>query len=264
MQRTVGVDVGGTHISAGLVSGSRILKHAEISTPKTRQDFIAGLFGIIESVIDSKTKSIGIGFPAPIINGKAFEVQNMPYLNNLDIKSIIEKKFGKKCFVENDANVFALAEQRFGAAKGKMNVVGITLGTGIGCGIIINGKIYSGNTGAAGEISKIPARGKRLEDYVNAKFIKRISGKEPKELGKSKAWKSFGKNIGTALSVIVDTLDPEMIVLGGKISNAYRFFSSEIRPEIKKNAFRITASKVKIAKSKLKNSGVIGAACLCC
>ncbi|MBN2111872.1 ROK family protein [Candidatus Woesearchaeota archaeon] len=273
MARVIGVDIGGTHISAGLVSSGKVLveKKVLISGIKTKKEFVDSLFGIIGTLMDKKIKGIGIGFPAPIVDGCAPEVQNMPFLNKINLKGIIEKEFNARCEVSNDANLFALGEQKFGAAKGKKNVVGITLGTGLGCGIIINGEIYSGATGAAGEISRIPSRRGKLERFASARFIRRVSGKEAEllyELAKKgdkralRKWARFGKNVGRILTIIVDTLDPEMIVLGGKIANAYPYFSKQIMPEIEKNSFKLTYSKTRIAKAKLKNSTILGAASL--
>ena len=233
MKKSIGIDVGGTNISAGVVSGGNILKHIEVPVPKTKKKFISELFNVIDLLIDNSIKSIGIGFPAPFVKGVAHEVQNIPSLNKTNIKKVVESAYPVKCFVENDANAFALAEQKFGAAKGKKNVVGLTLGTGLGCGIIINGKLFSGNTGAAGEISKIPADHHAVEDFVSARYIKKISKKEPKELYKlalkgnrkaKKDWLQFGNNLGAVLAIVVDVLDPEIVVMGGKISNAYNFF----------------------------------------
>jgi glucokinase len=271
MPKVIGVDIGGTHISAGVVLNGKVLveKKVLISSVKTKKEFVDDLFGLIHTLIDKKIKRIGVGFPAPVINGQVPEVQNMPFLNRTNLKKIIEKEFNVKCEVENDANLFALGEQRFGAAKGKKNIVGITLGTGLGCGIIINGEIYSGATGAAGEISRIPSRKGKIEKFVSSRFIRRVSGRDAEvlyELAKKgdknalKTWARFGKNVGKVLSVVVDTLDPEMIVLGGKIANAYPYFSKLIMPEIKKNSFKLTSSKTRIAKAKLKNSTILGAA----
>jgi glucokinase len=273
MKNIIGIDVGGTNIAGGKVVNGKVISYANAPTPKTRKKFISALFEVIASLKDKNTKAVGIGFPAPIVNGVIHEVHNIPSLNNTNMKRVVEKKFRIKCVVDNDANAFALAETKFGAAKGKKHVVGITLGTGVGCGIIINGKIYSGNTGAAGEISRIPVDGTKLEEFANIRFLKKISGKSGKELyelakkGNRKAlktWKTYGKNVGEVLAVVIDVLDPEVIVLGGNLAGAYPFFKSQLMPEIRKYAFKYTASKVKVVQSKIiKDSAVLGAAALC-
>ena len=272
MPKVIGINIGGTHISAGVVSKGKVIveKKVMLNSIKTKKDFLEHLFELIETLKEKRIRGIGIGFPAPIIKGYIPEIQNLSFLNNINLKKAVEKEFNVKCEVENDANCFALGEQIFGTAKGKKNIVGITLGTGLGCGIIINGKIYSGATGAAGEISKIYCEKKgKLENFVNARFVKKISGMEPKELyelavkGNNKArkiWETYGRNLGKILTVVVDTIDPEIIVLGGKIANAYPYFKKELITEIKKSSFKLTSSKTNIVKSKLKNSTILGAA----
>lgn len=275
MQKSIGIDIGGTHISAGIIANGKVLKLKKVDIPKSRKAFFSKLFEVIDSLLGHGIKNIGVGFPAPVVNGYIHEVQNLSFLGRTNLKSIIEKKYKKqkiKCFVENDANCFALAEQKCGSAKGKKNAVGITLGTGLGCGVIIGGKIYSGSTGSAGEISKIPYGSKvTLENTANSRFLKKISGKNPEELywlakkGNKKAlnaWKKYGSQVGKVLAVVVNTIDPEIIVLGGKISTGYPLFKKQIMPEIKKYCFKYSSSKVRIAKSKLKNSGVMGAGLL--
>ena len=273
MAKIIGIDVGGSHISAGLFVNGRMTerKYVLLGKVNTRKQFFKKMFMLIDSLYDKKVKKIGIGFPAPVVNGRVFEVHNIPALDNVNVKTEISRKYKVKCKVENDANCFVLAEAKLGAAKGKKNVVGITLGTGIGCGIMINGKLYSGNTGAAGEIGSVPVDGGNLESYTNAKYLKKISKKEPEELSElarkgskraKNAWKRYGKSLGIALAFVIDVLDPEIIVLGGKISKGFPYFRKYLMPEIKKHCFRNTASKVKIVKSKYDNSPIVGAALL--
>ena len=195
--KIIGIDVGGSHISAGLFDKNNLVekKSVLLGKIKTKKQFFKKLFTLIDSVYDKGVKKIGVGFPAPVMQGNALEVQNIPALNSTRLKTLIEIKYKVKCKVENDANCFVMAEAKLGAAKGKKNVVGITLGTGLGCGIMINGKLYSGNTGAAGEISKIPVdHGGKLEDYVNARFLKKHYRHEPEQLGQPGGGRVLGRN----------------------------------------------------------------------
>ncbi len=273
MPKTIGIDVGGTFIKAGLVSGNKVMKDCMIPTEakKGRKRVLKNLFRAIECVMTKDVKGIGIGFPGPIVNGSVKEVQNIPAFNNTNIAKLVSKRYRKRCVVANDANCFALAEAKFGAGKGKKHIVGITLGTGLGCGIVINGIIYAGNTGASGEISKIPFGNKKMEDSMNSRFLRKIGGKSPLELSilarkgnkrAKKAWKQFGKNLGTGMSIVVDTLDPEMIVFGGQIAKSFSLFKSEMLKEIKKNTFKESFLHLKIVQSRLKEPGILGAAAL--
>ncbi len=266
MAYVIGVDIGGSHISAAAVENGKVICKEEAAIPGSRKEFFDALFGIISRMNPENAKSIGIGVPAPVFEGKIAEVQNLKFLSGANLKNIVEKKFKVICFVENDANAFALAESIY---WNKPNLVGITLGTGLGCGIIINGRIYSGASGAAGEISRIPFGKTKLEDTANTRFIKKEFGKTGKELfelakkGDKKAlasWEIYGKSLGKALSAVIDTLNPEIIVLGGKIANAYPFFSKSMNEEIKKHVFAEAFRKLKIKKTKQWNSALAGAA----
>jgi glucokinase len=272
-KKVIGVDVGGTFIKAGLVSGSRIVKKAVVQTQakQGKRVVLKNLFKAIDCVMTKDVKAIGIGFPSPIIKGTTMEVHNIPAMTNTNIAVIVSKKYRKRCVAENDAKCFALAEAMFGAGKGKKNIVGITLGTGLGCGIIIDRRLYRGNTGSAGEISKIPFGKGKLEDFMNAGFLQKIGGKTPLELSvlakkgdkrTKKAWKKFGKNLGKGIAIVADALDPEMIVIGGGISKSFSLFKDEMIKELKKNTFKETFRKIKIVQSRLRDSGILGATAL--
>ena len=257
-KKMVGIDIGGSHISAGIVSNGKVLKQIRVDTSKvkTRKQFFSELFRVIDVFFDKSVKSIGVGFPSPVIKGAVYEVNNMPFMNRANIKNEIRKKYRVKCKVDNDANAFALAEARFGSGKGKKSVVGVTLGTGLGCGIVLNGKVYSGNTGAAGEISIIPADHHTLEYFASAKYIKKIGKRS-----KARAWRQFGANLGAAIAVVVNVLDPEIIILGGEISKSLPLFKKPMMAELKKHCYRHTFSKLRIVRSKLKDAAILGAIC---
>ena len=92
MPKVIGIDVGGTKIAGAVVSGSRVVEYAVVPTPKARSMFLERLFGLIDNLISMDIKSIGIGFPAPVVRGAVFEVQNIPNLNKTSIKKIVEQK----------------------------------------------------------------------------------------------------------------------------------------------------------------------------
>lgn len=259
-QNIIGIDIGGTSIKAGKVADGKVAAVIRAETPKTRKEFIESLFSIIKCLADSGTSAVGVGFPAPVIRGTAGEVQNIPCLGGINIKNEIEKRFRIRCAVCNDADAFALAEQRMGAAKGLNNVIGITLGTGIGCGIIINREIYDGKSGSAGEISRIPFRDGKLEDYTSSRFILQKSGKNPESLGKSEVWNEYGANVGDAVAVAINAFDPDAVVIGGGIASKYSFFAKSMLASARKNTFKSAFAKTRISKAKLEDSGIIGAA----
>jgi len=196
----------------------------------------------------------------------------MPGWKNINLKEIIERRFKVPCYVNNDARCFALAEARYGSGKGKKNIVGITLGTGVGMGMIIDGKLYSGHTGAAGEISKVPYHGQNIENLANLHFFRTVAHIEPQEMvtklkkhdsTSQKIMSQYGKNVGILITLIVNIIDPELIILGGGIASLFPYFKKTLYAEIKKHCFEHVYNNMKIIQSTLDNAAVLGAASLC-
>ncbi|MEE9525378.1 MAG: ROK family protein [Candidatus Woesearchaeota archaeon] len=255
----IGVDIGGTEIKAGLVSGKRILKKAIINTGKNKKEVIKNLIKCISVVFDKKVKGIGIGSPGPADYEKGV-VGNTPNLNlkGVNLKKVLSK-FKKKVIVENDATCFVLGEA---IRLKKKRVVGLTLGTGVGGGVVIDGKLLKGNIelGHCTIDFKGPKLGFNqgsLESYVSGKAIKRDYGKEPRNLSSMKAWNNIGKKLGIGVSNLINSFDPEVVVLGGSVSKAFSKFKSEMNKEINKRAVK----KVKVVKGS-EDSGILGAASL--
>jgi len=219
------------------------------------------------------------------LNKERTQILNLPNLQgwkNTRLKEIIQRKTGKKVMLENDSNCMILGENVFGYAKNIRSSVCLTIGTGIGGGIIINNKVYSGR-GNAAEFGHISVGDKYkcscgntgcLEEYVSVRGIKRTAKKlgidkdilEIQEMAKSgnqkarKVYKIAGKYLGIGLSNIVKVLDPDLILIGGGISNSGDFLLKPTIEEMKKRVFFETCP-VKIVKLK-DNAGAIGAACL--
>lgn len=264
MAEYIGVDLGGTKIAAALISEKgEILKTNQIPTQASsgEKQVIKNIVGLIDSVMDYEVKGIGVGSPGPLdpIRGIIGKTQNLPF-RNTRLKEILWKRFRTKVRIENDANVYALGEARFGAAQGLENVVVVTLGTGVGTGIIINGQIYrgNGNAGESGHITLdykgIKRKGSKntgeVELYLGAKGIlkraRRIKIKDVRELhdlakkGNSKAkavWKETGHLLGVFLADLTYVLDPQAFVIGGNISQAYAYFGSAAKTTLKERLF---------------------------
>ncbi len=279
----VGVDIGGTFVKAGLVkldkNNAKIIKHSKrlVEAQVGKDASLSNILLTIEEVMPQgkdrkRVKAIGVGFPAPVDEkGLVHEITNMKEWEGVSIKKEIEKKFKIKTFVDNDANCFVLGEAAYGAAKGKKNVVGVTLGTGVGGGIIIDGKLYRGNTNAAGEFGKSPYKDRMLEQSINISALRFMSLMDSIDLKKKTdagddfskyILTEYGKELGNILSIIVDFYDPEMIVLGGGLSNFFRAFEKPMNEELEKKVFRRTFRKLKVVRAKLEQAGVIGAALL--
>ena len=272
MNYVIGVDVGATNLKAGIVYNKRIIKKISIKT-ESKKGFKISLKNLINAiglVFNNHVKSIGIGFPAAVDVKKGFiySVNNMPGWKNVNLKKILEKKFKVPVYINNDANCFVLAEYIHNFKRYK-NMVGVTLGTGIGVGAIINCELYSGNSCSAGEINLILINGKRLEEFTSARFIERKSKVSAEQcfilaskgsIFHKKIYKEFGKNLGFALAILVNTYDPQLIVIGGDISKAFKLFKKSMLGELKKNVYSQTFDKLKVVKSCLYDAGILGAA----
>ncbi len=282
----IGVDVGGTKINTVLIDKKgKLIEKLKVKTKKRKQEIIGQILDSINFVsFNRKIIGIGIGVPG-ILNKKRTRILNLPNLQawkNTKLKEIIQRKTGKKVMLENDSNCMILGENIFGYAKNVKDSVCLTIGTGIGGGIIINNKLYSGRSNAAefGHISvsdkyKCSCGNKGcLEEYVSVRGIKRTAKRlgidenilEIQEMAKSgnkkarKVYEITGKYLGIGLSNIIKVLDPDLILIGGGISNSGNFLLKPAIKEMQKRTFFKTCP-VKIVKLK-DNAGAIGAACL--
>lgn len=284
----IGVDVGGTFIKVGVVTqNGKIIDKKKVPTPK-----YAGYKTIISVIKDYlkqyKISGIGIGVPGFVNTEKGIvhKLVNIKGWDKVPLRKIIEKATKVPVSIDNDVNCMAIGEVKFGMAKNKKNVFCMTLGTGVGGGLIINGKIYRGSSFTAGEVGHITLdkNGPRcncgnngcLEAFVGNKRIivkaKRIGIDTPEELtmsakkGDKKAlqiWKEIGEDIGTVLAGIVNLVNPELIVIGGGVANAGDVLMKYIKKTVKERSIFIAGNSVKIVFSRLGNdAGVLGAAAL--
>jgi len=156
---TIGVDLGGTKMLIGVLSGTeRLYEEREASQGQTEDELVELLVREIEEAREARpdVAAIGLGIPATIDHdsGVAVAAVNLP-LSNLPIRDIVSERTGLPVFVDNDGNVAALAESLYGAAQGMPHIVMLTVGTGIGGGLILNGEIYRGSTGAGAELGHV-------------------------------------------------------------------------------------------------------------
>ncbi|HCN83095.1 MAG TPA: sugar kinase, partial [Sphingobacteriaceae bacterium] len=155
----LGMDLGGTNIRAGLVNENSLEKiiSRRINAQGSVNEVLAELFSIADELINKKVASIGIGVPG-LINieeGVVYDVVNIPSWKEVALKKRMEERYKIPVFVNNDANCFALGEYHFGKGKGYNSMIGLTIGTGLGSGIIIDKKLHAGKNGGAGEFGSI-------------------------------------------------------------------------------------------------------------
>ena len=309
----IGVDIGGTSVRLGVVDErGKIVLRENFSTKDYpgRPALLNRLSsGILCLALEARKRQfqitgVGIGAPGPIDveRGFVYFFPNIPGWKNTPLKKILERKFKMKVFVDNDANAMALGEYRFGAGRGSKNMIALTLGTGIGGGIVLGGKLFHGTRFSAAEIGHLKinedgplcACGNHgcIEAYIgNGYFVrevqKRLKAKaksilhewlrEGKELTpilvqdaartgdlfSKKMWEEAGSHLGTALAGLVDILNPDRIVIGGGIALGGEMIFGPIRRTIAKKAFPIAARSAKVMPAKLgADAGLVGAAAL--
>ncbi len=269
----IGVDIGGTNIRCAAISKARGIisyKKIKIEDIDSKEKSIKQLKKLIDCLFTKKIKGIAVGVPAivDVCKGVIYEANNIPSWKKIPLKRILEKKYKVPVFINNDANCFALGEKNFGIGKKYKHIVGVIIGTGFGAGIIINNKLYYGNNCAAGEFGKIPFKDKTLEDYCSGKFFRRISGEKLHKMAKKKnkkalnIFKKYGENLGNGIAAIINSVDPEIIILGGGVSKSYSFFRKSFLNSLKKHIYKKVFRSIKIKKSVTKNISLFGAVSL--
>ena len=295
----IGIDLGGTNLKAALLDlECKVFFKKVISTREFHQkeNLIRAIVKTVNSCIEENglrkadCLGIGLGLPGPIDveRGMVHFFPNIPGWKDVRLKGMLEKKLGMRVVLDNDANLMALAEFKLGAAKGLRNCVCVTLGTGVGGGIIIDGRLYRGSSFAAGEVGHIPINEKGpacncggkacLESYIgNDKILssaRRSFGKSMTleilsalaNAGNKKAkgiWLAAARRLGICLSGVINILNPDCIVIGGGVANAGKVLFDEVRAQVRQRAMPVQAHTVKIIKAMLgDDAGLIGAGLL--
>ena len=272
----VGVDVGGTKIKAGRILGGEVIQSSfsKVDKNASQDNSLSTLFNTIEEVMTDEVEAIGIGVPAVVDpdSGIVYDVQNIPSWRKVPLKDLAQKNFNVPVYLNNDANCFALGEKFFGKAKSYDNCVALSLGTGLGMGILIDGKLYNGVLCGAGEVGMLPYKNGILEEYAGSFFFENEYGESAKELydkalqGNAMALSAFnqyGVHLGEAIRAILYLFAPESIILGGSISNAYAFFKDALQEVLDSFAYQKQLKKFKLETSDLVDSPILGAAALC-
>lgn len=297
------VDLGGTHLRVALVDDTgRILKQHKQDTPKgdSAEEIIDALVQVSErwGCNELPIVATSIMVPGAVDCARAVVVQapNLPSLVNFPLKTELEQKLGWPVYLENDANAAVVGEMWQGAARGCRDVVSVTLGTGVGGGVILDGKLWRGSHGSGGEIGHTtvdPFSGLKckcgntgcLELFASATAIVRMTretmssfpetslksdeltaekvydaGKMGDELALA-VFKRFGMYLGIGLANLINLIDPQIIVITGGVVNGWDLFADEMYRQVEERAFRTTAQQVKIAKAECgDNAGLLGAA----
>jgi glucokinase len=310
-KRIVGIDLGGTKISTALADDTGRI----IAQDYRKTDAAGGLAAVIDQMLDAARRvmaqaevkasgvlAVGIGAPGPVDfeAGVLVAPPNIPGLDRVPLKRMIEGELGVTTYVDNDANAAALAEHRFGAGRGTEHMIYVTVSTGIGGGLILDGRLYHGAFGMAGEIGHITvvphgplcgcgnrgclealASGTSIAREARERVargvptlmadlaggdLERITAKlvaEAANRGDAEARHILAEAmncLGIGMATLVNLFNPELIVIGGGVTNIGEMLFGPVRHAIDRHAFRIPAQAVRVVRAELgDNAGVLGA-----
>jgi glucokinase len=271
----IGIDLGGTNLRAGVVSEGvlqPVISRA-IYGHETQGKVLDQIFNVVDEIINNEVAAIGMGVAGLVdpSSGILYDAVNIPSLSKMDLRSVLEQRYNIPVKIENDANCFTLGEFYFGGAKSYDSVVGLTIGTGLGTGIIANGKLFTGKHGGAGEFGMISYLDKNIEYYVSGRFFEhmyRLKGEDVHKralAGDTEAigmYGEFGRHLGEAIKLILYALDTECFVIGGSLKTAFPFYSQSMWDTVAGFEYKRIVSTLKIEASSLANSNLLGAAAL--
>lgn len=301
-------DLGGTNLRMAVVDlEGEILYRSRRATPQSRTrepvtQLIADVAEECRNAVSDSYLVTSFGFAVPAVvqgrTGKILSAPNLPDLDDYDIGTELSKRLSLPVIIENDANSAAVGEHWKGASQGASSVIHITLGTGVGGGLILNDQPWRGIDGTAGEIGHICVEpfgvkcgcGSNgcLEQYASASAVVRMATEIIAEYPDSKiaelpeitsydvfqagvagdaaaveVFRKLGFYLGVALGGLVNVLNPEVIVIGGGASNGWGLFAETLKNEVKKRAFDSPADRAKIVKATIgDDAGILGVALL--
>jgi fructokinase len=284
----IGIDLGGTKTEGILLDDSlNVIQRTRVSTPQNNyQEIINQIISLVNDLSKNITNfTVGICTPGAISKKTGMlKNSNTQCLIGKPLKEDLEKNLDKKVSMENDANCFAISEATMGSAKNHPFVFGVIMGTGVGGGIVIDGKIHQGRTNIAGEWGHhtLHQNGNKcycgkngcVETYISGPGLEKrweeLSGKKEllPEIVKNLDSPQFGQwkeefldNFGTALANVIDILDPDVIVLGGGLSNIEFLYSDGIQ-NVYDKVFSDLVDTPILKNSLGDSAGVFGAALL--
>ncbi|MFM7314831.1 MAG: ROK family protein [Cyanobium sp.] len=282
----IGVDLGGTAIKLGRFDrGGTLLAEAEVPTPSPAMPGAVSV--VIAEAVDAldperRADRVGIGLPGPTDEAARLAriSINLPGWVDVPLADWLEPRLERSITLANDANCALVGEAWLGAARGVRNAILLTLGTGVGGAILLNGELFSGHGGAAGELGLItldpagpPCRsGNRgsLEQHCSISGLERLSPLAPRELSRLAAdgdaealavWERYGQLLGIGLSSLIYVLTPQRVLIGGGLSAAFPHFLPALRRELEERVLAVSREGLEILPCALGNgAGRLGAA----
>jgi glucokinase len=278
----LGVDLGGTQMRMAAVTPRGALASDVLSVHTGAEFAPEDLRREVRQLADQVAQRMngqglaGIGFgTAGVVNGGPLtQSPNLPRIEGTDVAKVVRDAMGCPVTVENDARCFTLAEARYGAGRGARDVCGLALGTGVGCGVMLGGRLHRGATAQAGEVWHLQLRGQSVEHFVSGAGVVRgymAAGGRPgpdldaaqvadraraNDAAAVRAWRSFGEDLAFLCEAVIALIDPEVIIVGGSLMRAGSLFKPALLARLEKHPTRIAEAELGPA------AGVIGAAAL--
>ncbi len=294
----IGIDFGGTSVKFGVCEGAQIVSSAEpIDTTayygRPPEALIDAIAGRVDSIKSDGVGAVGVGIPGLVdhVHGHIFEITNVPGWEEVAFRDLLCARVGMPVSVDNDANCMAYAEWRHGAGKGYSDLIAITLGTGVGGGLVIGGQLHRGAQFCAGEIGhtsidyqsaagdgrmpgiiekfvgnrEIAAHAEHL--YAEAGIDRNIADCTPEALAgagdvlATQVWQDVANWLGVALANAIYLLNPQAIIIGGGISKAGPVLFEPLREKLNQLLTPVLAENLQLLPAKFGNeAGIIGAA----
>ncbi|MEB2784295.1 ROK family protein [Algoriphagus persicinus] len=271
----LGLDIGGTGIKGGVLINGHLEDIRSIATPATesKEFILEAIAEFIETYLAYDVIGIGVGIPGlvDVREGIVLGLSNIPAFQHVELKKFLTERFMKPVFINNDANCFASGVHKFGVGREFNHLVGLTLGTGIGGGIVINGHLYSGVNSAAGEWCSAAYLDHDFEHYCSGKFFERYYHSKPKALAKQalagdptaiRAFDEFGHHLGELIKHILYALAPEAIILGGSIRKTYPLFKKALYQSLSTFNYPTVIERFEILLSEMDETAIHGAVAL--
>ena len=289
-QRTIGIDVGGTKILAGVVErDGTVIRNERRPTPaESTEAFLHGVADVVATLRDDSVAAVGIGIPSTVDQrtGSSVFATHIP-LEGVAIRERGQAHLGLPVAVDNDANAAAVAEWAIGAGRGTQHMVLLTLGTGIGGGLILNGRLYRGSTGAAAELGHmvLDLDGAECRGRCNGHghFEQLVSGSAATEIAHEllgteagsrelvdaarrgdraalRALSDMGRRLGAGIGSLVNVFDPELVVIGGGFGDALDLLLPSALETMRREALPPGRDTVRVVPAELgEEAGMVGA-----
>jgi glucokinase len=303
---TIGIDFGGTSIKCALTRGPQRLggiirlPTRDLASPEATIAAMVDAIGQLRGESEEDVCAIGLGIPGAvdIEKGITYNLTNVPGWFGIAAGSLITEQVGLPVTMDNDANCMAYAEWKFGAAKGLRNVIAVTLGTGVGGALILDGHLYRGSQFVAGEVGMMSIDYKgvdgpygnhgALERYIGHQQIKEIAVRRFRDAGRrpekspelealetlveaarngdpqaSQVWNDVALYLGTTLASAVYLLNPDAVVIGGGVAHAGDVLFGPLRKQIQSKLSKEFWAKLEVKPAELGNdAGIIGSSAL--